>query len=181
MELKNALAHKVDLHDDILPPSISTTNNKATHLIWDNFDLNEETTSGHGTSHTTHHSPSQLKKQKRRTKWSKLLYFQHMLWNGVNQFLIVLRLSITWQFQLWELHIHVLAIQLGLYVDHAAITTFRCQNGVAGCLPLAIVQTRKRSCQLLATWGQCCILLALCTVDLLAATSFWFRMRTMLG
>ena len=54
MEFENGIAQKVDLHDDILPPNISPTNNKVAHIVWDNFDVNEETPSGHGTTHTTH-------------------------------------------------------------------------------------------------------------------------------
>ena len=36
-----------------LPPSISTEGNEV-HFCWDNFDLNEETPSGAGTTHTAH-------------------------------------------------------------------------------------------------------------------------------
>jgi len=38
----------------VLPKSVSPDNNRITHLCWDNFDLNEETPSGAGTTHSAH-------------------------------------------------------------------------------------------------------------------------------
>ena len=38
----------------VLPGNISVTGNVVSHTCWDNFDLNEETPSGAGTTHSTH-------------------------------------------------------------------------------------------------------------------------------
>jgi len=54
MELETAMANQVQQQGSLLPSNISTTGNKVCHLSWDNFDLNEETPSGSGTTHTTH-------------------------------------------------------------------------------------------------------------------------------
>ena len=54
LELETALATQVLQEDSIVPANISTTEKKVIHLCWDNFDLNEETPSGSGTTHTTH-------------------------------------------------------------------------------------------------------------------------------
>jgi len=54
LELETAMANQVQQHDSLLPSNISLTGIKVTHLCWDNFDLNEETPSGIGTTHTTH-------------------------------------------------------------------------------------------------------------------------------
>ena len=54
LELETAMYNSVIAHNNILPPSISTEHNSVVHLCWDNFDLNEETPSGAGTTHTAH-------------------------------------------------------------------------------------------------------------------------------
>ena len=54
LELETALAYQAELSDTVLPPNISTEHNVVTHLCFDNFDLLEETTSGAGTTHSTH-------------------------------------------------------------------------------------------------------------------------------
>ena len=54
MELETAMCNAVTASQTALPLSISTTNNAVLHLCWDNFDLNEETASGTGTTHSTH-------------------------------------------------------------------------------------------------------------------------------
>jgi len=54
MELDTALAYDVQKGDSLLPSNISVTGNIVSHLCWDNFDINEETPSGAGTTHTTH-------------------------------------------------------------------------------------------------------------------------------
>ena len=38
----------------VLPKSVSPDYNRITHLCWDDFDLNEETPSGVGTTHSAH-------------------------------------------------------------------------------------------------------------------------------
>ena len=48
------MGNAVTASQTALPLSISTTNNAVLHLCWDNFDLNEETASGAGTTHSTH-------------------------------------------------------------------------------------------------------------------------------
>ena len=54
LELETAMCNSVIAHNNILPQSISTEHNSVVHLCWDNFDLNEETPSGAGTTHTAH-------------------------------------------------------------------------------------------------------------------------------
>ena len=54
LELETAMCRSVTDNSSHLPPSISTDNNVIVHLYWDNFDLNEETPSGTGTTHTAH-------------------------------------------------------------------------------------------------------------------------------
>lgn len=48
------MCHSIALNTNLLPPAIDLTNNEVLHFSWDNFDLNEETASGLGTTHTTH-------------------------------------------------------------------------------------------------------------------------------
>ncbi len=48
------MAHQVQCRDTVLPYNISATGNIVSNLCWDNFDLNEETPSGSGTTHSTH-------------------------------------------------------------------------------------------------------------------------------
>ena len=54
LELETAMCNIVTAFNNILPPSISIENNSVVHLCWDNFDLNEETLPGAGTTHTAH-------------------------------------------------------------------------------------------------------------------------------
>jgi len=54
LELETAMAHAIQASDSVLPSNISQSGNLVTHTCWDNFDLNEETPSGSGTTHTTH-------------------------------------------------------------------------------------------------------------------------------
>lgn len=54
MELETAMCNAVQSSESALPPSISANNNAVIHFCWDNFDLNEETPSGLGTTHSTH-------------------------------------------------------------------------------------------------------------------------------
>ena len=53
-ELDTALAYQVQKADRLLPCNISVSQNIVSHLAFDNFDINEETPSGAGTTHTTH-------------------------------------------------------------------------------------------------------------------------------
>ena len=52
LELETAMGNSAIAHNSILPPSISTEHNSVIHLFWDNVDLNEETPSGAGITHT---------------------------------------------------------------------------------------------------------------------------------
>jgi len=52
MELDTALAYQVQKADSLLPCNISVSQNIVSHLAFDNFDINEETLSGAGTTHT---------------------------------------------------------------------------------------------------------------------------------
>ena len=54
LELETAMCRSVTDGSSHFPPSISTDNNVIVHLCWDSFDLNEETSSGTGTTHTAH-------------------------------------------------------------------------------------------------------------------------------
>lgn len=54
MELETAMCNSIITSESILPANISVENNAVLHLCWDNFDLNEETPSGCGTTHSTH-------------------------------------------------------------------------------------------------------------------------------
>jgi hypothetical protein len=54
LELETAIANQVQQNESIVPSNISTTSNKMAHMCWDNFDINEETPSGAGTTHSTH-------------------------------------------------------------------------------------------------------------------------------
>ncbi|GFO43347.1 hypothetical protein PoB_006985200 [Plakobranchus ocellatus] len=54
LELETAMAEKILITDQVLPPSINQANCKFVHYCWDNFDLCEETPSGTGTTHSTH-------------------------------------------------------------------------------------------------------------------------------
>ena len=52
LELETAMAVQDQLQGCLLPSNISLTGNIVTHFCWDNFDINEETPSGSGTTHT---------------------------------------------------------------------------------------------------------------------------------
>ena len=52
--LETAIANQVKQQDNILPSNIALTGNKVSQLWWDNFDVNEETPSDAGTTHSTH-------------------------------------------------------------------------------------------------------------------------------
>ncbi|MES9950704.1 MAG: hypothetical protein ABW118_17235 [Candidatus Thiodiazotropha sp.] len=54
LELETAMCSSITANDSVLPPNISLQNNSVIHFCWDNFDLNEETPSGSGTTHSTH-------------------------------------------------------------------------------------------------------------------------------
>ena len=54
LELETAMCNSVTSSDSVLPRSISRDNNAVLHLCYDNFDLDEETPSGSGTTHSTH-------------------------------------------------------------------------------------------------------------------------------
>ena len=54
LELETAMANQIMIHNSILPSNISSSNNKVAMVCFDNFDINEETPSGSGTTHTTH-------------------------------------------------------------------------------------------------------------------------------
>ena len=54
LELETAMCNSIFISDTVLPPVISADNNAILHFAWDNFDLNEETPSGSGTTHSTH-------------------------------------------------------------------------------------------------------------------------------
>ena len=54
LELETAICNAITSSGSILPASISVTNNSVLHFAWDNFDLNEETPTGYGTTHTAH-------------------------------------------------------------------------------------------------------------------------------
>ena len=48
------MCSSVTANDSVLPPNISLQNNSVIHFCCDNFDLNEETPSGTGTTHSTY-------------------------------------------------------------------------------------------------------------------------------
>ena len=54
LELEPAMCNNKTDREGLLPATITSTDNIAAHLYWDNFDLNEETPSGSGTTHTAH-------------------------------------------------------------------------------------------------------------------------------
>jgi len=53
LEVETAMANQVQMMDSILPSDIIPAVNKVSHVCWDNFDINEKTPSGAGTTHTT--------------------------------------------------------------------------------------------------------------------------------
>ena len=54
LELETAMCSSITADDSVLSPNISLQTNSVIHFCWDNFDLNEETPSGSGTTHSTH-------------------------------------------------------------------------------------------------------------------------------
>jgi hypothetical protein len=54
LELETAMCNAIVETDKLLPVTIDPDKNVVTHFCWDNFDLNEETPSGAGTTHSTH-------------------------------------------------------------------------------------------------------------------------------
>ena len=54
LEFVTAMCSSFTANDSVLPPNISLQNKSVIHFCWDNFDLNEETPSGTGTTHSTH-------------------------------------------------------------------------------------------------------------------------------
>ena len=54
LDVETAMCSSITENDSILPPNISLQNNSAIHFSWDNFDLNEETPAGTGTTYSTH-------------------------------------------------------------------------------------------------------------------------------
>ena len=54
LELETAMRNSVTSSDSVLPRSISRDTNAVLHLCYDNFDLDEETPSDSGTTHSTH-------------------------------------------------------------------------------------------------------------------------------
>ena len=47
------MCNTITASKSVLPSNISTENNSVIHFCWDNFDLNEETPSGTGTTYST--------------------------------------------------------------------------------------------------------------------------------
>jgi len=54
LELETAMANRIHLNDSLLSSNISTVGNVVSHFVWDDFDVNEATPSGCGTTHITH-------------------------------------------------------------------------------------------------------------------------------
>lgn len=54
LELETAMCNKIRCNDQVLSSNILTTGNIVSHLCWDNFEINGETPSGSGTTHSTH-------------------------------------------------------------------------------------------------------------------------------
>lgn len=54
LEIETAMCNTITASKSVLPSNISTERNSVIHFCWDNFDLNEETPSGAGTTHSTH-------------------------------------------------------------------------------------------------------------------------------
>jgi hypothetical protein len=54
LELETAIANTQQTTDGVLPSNVSVSGNIISHMCWDNFDVNEETRSGAGTTHVTH-------------------------------------------------------------------------------------------------------------------------------
>ena len=54
MEFETAVCTQITIQNTILPSNIHSENNQVSHFCWDNFDINEQTSSGSGTTHSTH-------------------------------------------------------------------------------------------------------------------------------
>ena len=54
LEILTGIQISIQDHNSPIPPGIKMTGNEIIHFCWDNFDLNEETPSGAGTTHSTH-------------------------------------------------------------------------------------------------------------------------------
>ena len=52
LELETAVCHNNMQSTSLLPVSVSADSNVVTHFCWDNFDLQEETVSGSGITHS---------------------------------------------------------------------------------------------------------------------------------
>ena len=54
LEILTAIHMAIKDHNSPIPPGIKMQGNEVLHFCWDNFDLNKETASGAGTTHSTH-------------------------------------------------------------------------------------------------------------------------------
>ena len=54
LDVETAMCNTITASKSVFPSNISTEKNSVIHFCWDNFDLNEETPSGAGTTHSTH-------------------------------------------------------------------------------------------------------------------------------
>ena len=54
LELETAVCRNILQSSNLLPVSVSADSNVVTHFCWDNFDLQEETVSGSGTTYSAH-------------------------------------------------------------------------------------------------------------------------------
>eukprot|EP00916_Digyalum_oweni_P000533 GHVL01001092.1.p1 GENE.GHVL01001092.1~~GHVL01001092.1.p1 ORF type:complete len:330 (-),score=16.41 GHVL01001092.1:501-1490(-) len=54
LQIETAACHQIMQNSSLLPTTIRPENNVMTHFCWDNFDLQEETVSGSGTTHSAH-------------------------------------------------------------------------------------------------------------------------------
>ena len=54
LRLETAMSTQIAARNSLLAENIQLNHNIVTHLCWDNFDLNEETPSGSGSTHSTH-------------------------------------------------------------------------------------------------------------------------------
>ena len=54
LRLETAMSTQIAIRNSLLAENIQLNHNIVTQLCWDNFDLNEETPSGSGSTHSTH-------------------------------------------------------------------------------------------------------------------------------
>ena len=54
MEFETAVCNQIQMRKSVLPSNVHEANNLVSHFCWDNFDINEQTSSGQGTTHSTH-------------------------------------------------------------------------------------------------------------------------------